>query len=85
MGPPGATFAHFGGIFGYLGLSFVHVYAFLLGFREHLCIFRSAAPAAGRSSRPGEGSPADRPTQVTVHIGLPQIRHISEGGLSYAL
>ncbi|MCP4569690.1 MAG: hypothetical protein GY841_19090 [FCB group bacterium] len=39
MGPPGATFVHFGGIFGYLGRSFVHFYAFLLGFREHLYIF----------------------------------------------
>ncbi len=38
-GPPGATFAHIGGTFGYLGHSFARFYAFLSGFREHLCIF----------------------------------------------
>ncbi len=39
MGPPGATFAHFGGTFGYLGQAVARFYAFLSGFREHLCIF----------------------------------------------
>ncbi len=34
-----ATFAHFGSTFGHLGRSFRHFYAFLLGFREQLCIF----------------------------------------------
>ncbi len=37
--PPGASFAHFGCTFGHVGHSFAHFYAFLAGFREHLCIF----------------------------------------------
>ena len=35
MGPPGATFAHFAGIFGHLGRSFVHFYQVFV----NTCVF----------------------------------------------
>ena len=46
VSPNGPKWAHLGPLlrtleafFGHLGRFFVHVYAFLLDFREHLCIF----------------------------------------------
>ncbi len=37
IGPPRATFVHFGSTFGHLRRSFTQFYAFLWGFREQMC------------------------------------------------